>query len=147
MASMGRGTTWPLAEGGSGGDGAGRGSLHQVRYQYLLGGQVAVRGAPHCTFQCQLGHERRILVDGGQRHEAGVVPAGIVEADDTHLLGDVDACHEESLNDSEGEPIVEGRDRGWQGPTGQDRLGRADAVGLLKASWVTEDIETARALR
>ena len=63
------------------------------------------------------------------------MPAGIVEADDTHLLGDVDACHEESLNDSEGEPIVEGRDRGWQGPTGQDRLGRADAVGLLKASW------------
>lgn len=47
MVSMGRGATWPLTGGDSGGDGAGRGSLHQVRYQHLLGGQVAVRGASH----------------------------------------------------------------------------------------------------
>lgn len=62
-----------------------------MRYQYLLGGQVAVRGASHRALQRQLSHERRVLVNGGQRDEAGVRPASIVEADDAHLLGDADA--------------------------------------------------------
>ena len=71
--------------------GAGRRSVHQSWHENLLRGQVTVRGASHRALRRQLSHERRILIDGGQRDEAGVRPASIVEADDAHLLRCVDA--------------------------------------------------------